>query len=82
MPDAPHLEEKVLAALDQALREQRLDVAEHLLRALEALCGEAVPGSPLADAYLAMAGAAAPRRPSSPTAACARVSVSCFWSTA
>jgi hypothetical protein len=63
MPDAPHLEEKVLAAVDQALCEQRLDVAEHLLRALEALCGEAVPGSSLVDAYLAVAETSVPRRP-------------------
>jgi hypothetical protein len=54
MPDAPQLEDQVLAALERALRERREDVAEHLLRALEALCEDASPGSPLADAYLAV----------------------------
>jgi len=59
MPDAPLLEDQVLAALERALRERREDVAEHLLRALEALCPDAAPGSPLGEAYLAVA---APRR--------------------
>jgi hypothetical protein len=63
MPDTPQLEDEVLAALERALRERRHDVAEHLLRALEALCGDASPGSPLADAYLTAAGELAPGRP-------------------
>lgn len=52
----PNLEEQILAVLIRALKEGRAEAAEHLLRALEALCVEAVPGTPLADAYLAAAG--------------------------
>lgn len=55
MPNPPQLEDQVLAALGQALCEQRSDVAEHLLHALEVLCEDAMPGSPLADAYLLVA---------------------------
>ena len=55
MPDAPQLEEQVLAALERSLAEGRLEAAEHLLRALEALCGDASPGSVLAEAYLVVA---------------------------
>lgn len=51
MPDAPQLEDEVLAALKRAIRERREDAAEHLLRALEALCEDASPGTPLASAY-------------------------------
>lgn len=51
MPDRPHLEDDVLAALRRSLRERREDAAEHLLRALEALCDDASPGTPLASAY-------------------------------
>ena len=39
MPKGPHLEDQVLAALERALAEGRTEAAEHLLRALEALCG-------------------------------------------
>jgi hypothetical protein len=46
------LEEQVLAALKQAMTDDRLDVAEHLLRALEVLVPDCAPGSPLAAAYL------------------------------
>ncbi len=52
------LEERVLAAFRQALAEDRPEVAEHLLNALEALCPAAAPGSPLATAYLAGVGRA------------------------
>jgi hypothetical protein len=51
MPLSPILEEQVLAALERALAERQTEAAEHLLRALEALSGEASPGSVLADAY-------------------------------
>ncbi|SDD48433.1 hypothetical protein [Belnapia rosea] len=60
MTDAPQLEEQVLAALERALAEGQLEAAEHLLRALEALCGDALPGSVLANAYLAVARDLAP----------------------
>ncbi len=63
MPSPPQLEDKVLAALGQALRQQRPDVAEHLLRALQALCGDAMPGSPLADAYLLVGRDTTPGQP-------------------
>ncbi|WP_149536711.1 hypothetical protein [Siccirubricoccus phaeus] len=62
MPSPPSLEEQILAALERALAEGRSEVAEHLLRALEALCGDASPGTPLADACLAAIGARAPER--------------------
>ncbi|NOG73628.1 hypothetical protein [Roseicella sp. DB1501] len=55
MPDRPDLEDQILTALEQALAEDRLEVAEHLLRGLEALCGDAPPGSVLATAYLLVA---------------------------
>ena len=53
---ARRLEHQVLAALKCALVEERLDAAEHLLRALEALCAEAALDSPLAEAYSAAIG--------------------------
>ena len=62
MPPSPSLEEQVLAALERALAEGRSEAAEHLLRALEALCGDASPGSVLADAYLTATGERAPGR--------------------
>ena len=40
MPEAPQLEDQVLAALERALQEKRSDVAEHLLRAIEVLCAD------------------------------------------
>jgi hypothetical protein len=46
------LEKRTLAAFRQAVDDGRLDVAEHLLRALEVLGPDAAPGSPLAEAYL------------------------------
>ena len=49
------LESRIVAAFKQALAEGRLDVAEHLLCALEALCPDARPDSPLATAYLTVA---------------------------
>jgi hypothetical protein len=63
MPDAPRLEEEVLAVFKRALREQRQDAAEHLLCAREALCTKGGAGFPLADAYLSIIGGADPRRP-------------------
>ncbi|SDE28507.1 hypothetical protein [Belnapia rosea] len=60
MTDAPQLEEQVLAALERALAEGHLKAAEHLLHALEALCGDALPGSVLADTYLSVTRDLAP----------------------
>ena len=37
------------------MTDDRLDVAEHLLRALEALAPNCAPGSPVAEAYLLVA---------------------------
>ena len=37
----------ILTAFEQALHEQRLAVAEHLMRALELLTPDCTPGSPL-----------------------------------
>jgi hypothetical protein len=62
MPRPAQLEDQVLVVFKRALRERRRDVAEHLLHALEALCDNASPGTPLADAYLAAVGEQAPRR--------------------
>lgn len=50
------LEDRLLAVLEQAMRDDRLDVAEHLLCALEVLAPGCAPGSPLAAAYLLIAG--------------------------
>lgn len=55
MRHSPRLEDQILAALRLALAEGHLDAAEHLLRAMEVL-REEVPGTALADAYLALAG--------------------------
>lgn len=63
MPPRRSLEEQVLTVLERALAEGRSEAAEHLLRALEALCGGAPPGTPLADAHPTAAGERAPRRP-------------------
>ncbi len=48
------LGDAILAAFKQAHAAKRLDVAEHLLRALEALEGEPRPGSALGEAYLTL----------------------------
>ena len=48
------LEDQILTALGSALVAGRLDVADHLLCALEALAPGLTPGSPLAEAYLAI----------------------------
>jgi hypothetical protein len=53
MARGPSLEEQILAALRRALADGRTNVAEHLLEALEALCSDADPDSPLGEAYLA-----------------------------
>jgi hypothetical protein len=63
MPSPRSLDEQILAVLERALAEGRSEAAEHLLRALEVLCREASPGSPLADAYLTIAGQRVRRRP-------------------
>lgn len=62
MPSSPSLEEQILAALKRALAEGRAEAAEHLLRALEALCGDASPGTLLANAYLTVAEGRASKR--------------------
>lgn len=50
------LEGKILAALKAAFAEGRLDVAEHLVRALEILEPEPSPGSALGQAYAMIVG--------------------------
>ena len=56
------LEDQILIALRQAMAEGRLDVADHLLRAIEFLAIGPVPGSVLAEAYLAVATSSAPSK--------------------
>ncbi|MDN3563549.1 hypothetical protein ACFQY5_33290 [Paeniroseomonas aquatica] len=51
------LEKQIIAALRQALAENQLEVAEHLLRAIEALCSDATLGTALAEAYSTAFGA-------------------------
>lgn len=48
------LEAAILTAFKQAVADNRLDIAEHLLKALEALEPNCMPGSSLADAYLSI----------------------------
>jgi hypothetical protein len=48
------LEQRVLIAFEQALVEHRVDVADHLLRALEGMAVDEPARSALADAYLIM----------------------------
>jgi hypothetical protein len=55
MPTRRPLDESILAAFKKACAEDRMDIAEHLLRALEALDGEPEPGSPLGEAYSTVA---------------------------
>jgi len=45
------LDRSILAAFKYAQDAGRLDVAEHLLCALECLCGEAIEGSAAGEAY-------------------------------
>lgn len=67
----PRLDEAILATFTRACAEARLDVAEHLLCALEAMDpAKDVPGPYLAEAYRAIA-ARAPH-PCSPTRGSAR----------
>lgn len=56
MSDLRKMEDQILTALRLALAEGYEGAAEHLFRALEALCADASPGSPLADGYLTLAG--------------------------
>ena len=56
------LEAQIIAALRQALAEEQSEAAEHLLRAIEALCSDATPGTALADAY-STAFSMPPKRP-------------------
>jgi len=49
------LEEQVLAAFKQAVAENQLDVADHLLRVLEGLVSDEGVGSSLDDAYILIA---------------------------
>jgi len=46
------LEGDVLRLLRRAMVEERFDVADHLLRALETLAASSLPGSALAEAYI------------------------------
>lgn len=48
------LEMAILTAFKQAMVDKRLDVAEHLLRALETLLPNPNPGSLLAEAYISI----------------------------
>ncbi|MBJ6128326.1 hypothetical protein [Microvirga splendida] len=48
-------DQKILAVLGEAVAQDRLDIAEHLLQALEALDDEPGRGSSLGDAYLRVA---------------------------
>jgi hypothetical protein len=50
------LDAKILVALKAAFAEDRFDVAEHLVCALEALEREPSPGSALGQAYVMIAG--------------------------
>ncbi len=54
-PIARTLEDEIVAALTGALHDGRLDVADHLLRALETLASDCAPGSSLAEAHLLVA---------------------------
>jgi len=54
------LQGRILIALRQAMAEGRLDVADHLLRAIEVIAKGPVAGSVLAEAYLAVATSPAP----------------------
>jgi hypothetical protein len=56
------LEGKILAALKAAFAEGRLDVAEHLVCALEILEPEPSPGSALGQAYAMIVGLQRERR--------------------
>jgi hypothetical protein len=51
------LDERILAVFKRACAEDRMDVAEHLLRALETLDGDPKPNTPLGKAYLTVAAA-------------------------
>lgn len=62
MPEGSHLEDQILAALERALAEGRLEAAEHLLRALEALCEDGLPGASLAVAHLVASEEGVPKR--------------------
>lgn len=50
------MESRIFAAFEQAIAEGRLDVAEHLLRALEVLATARTPEALLDRAYLRIAG--------------------------
>ena len=52
----PQLPDQILTAFNQAEMENRLDVADHLLQALETLCSDEATGSPLGKAYMSIAG--------------------------
>jgi hypothetical protein len=73
------LEEQIAAAFQRALAERQTDAAEHLLQALEALCDDAVPDTPLAEAYFAMVGPRKPPRLSPRQRRTSYVQVSTFW---
>lgn len=62
MPETKSLEEGVLSLFKRSCREGRLDVAEHLLQALEQL-GRQGRSERLEDAYLAISTVPAKTRP-------------------
>lgn len=49
------LEDRIFAALKQAMSDGRADVADHLLSTLEVLAPECTSGAPLARAYTLIA---------------------------
>ena len=57
------LEHQILAAFKRALAEERLDVAEHLLKALEAFQPEPEPATSVAQAYQALVDSSRRQRP-------------------
>lgn len=59
---AAALDSRLLEAFRTAQVVGRLDVAEHVLRALECLCDEARPDTPLGLAYLSLRGCPGRRR--------------------
>lgn len=64
MSTSRSLGDRILVALKQASAEGRLDVAEHLLCALETLEGNKLrPGSPLASAYHTVIGSVKSAKP-------------------
>jgi hypothetical protein len=58
-----HLDDKILAVFKEAYAAGRMDVAEHLMRALESLQSEPHPGDALRQAYIRIGTKRERRRP-------------------